>query len=641
MKTNTFKTFIEENYYDSICTRLNGFISTHPSFIREKINASVNVHHPELEDFTIEAVYIESGNDNNIEFDIVCNCNVNYEYVEYHGKYKNHDSDCMSDVWVVVHGRTSLSNLKKIYFYGAEEYVKNAIHKPLNGDMVPIIRSSEYAQYAIDIIRKYYGQDYDLTVPINIKELANKMGLEVKHLKPEFSFKKNEAIFGQIYFEKTHTQIYNKETDTMVDITIPANTIVYDPSCHSVYSFGSEAITIAHECVHYELHKKAYLFAKFINNGNISCISCMNGGKVDGIAETDVNESFMEAQANGIAPFLVMPEESFKKRAEELYKEYSSSMQDPIEFIDRMISDLRNEYRVTIPAVKKRLRELGYLRNVSVFEWDKTNKKYIDAYAYQAGSLANDETFSITFDDYQKALDNPNSQLLAVMFNKDFIFVSNHIVFNDEKYVIKDDNDDYVLTEYAKRHLDECALKFKVKNNVTLLSKKSIGTFCYLCKGIADDMSFDLLVQQDSKVLLNPNIKDLRLRHENAQKQVIRIIEDSESLSDCINKLSAIYEYIPKEFDSHGINATTYSRYVNGKVDKVDIRKAICLCHAFKFTFNVSDAFIKRFSNTGLSTDDEGKALFLVLTSMRNSKLKDINIYLTNQGFEPLAVIKE
>ena len=61
MKTNTFKTFIEENYYDSICTRLNGFISTHPSFIREKINASVNVHHPELEDFTIEAVYIDAN----------------------------------------------------------------------------------------------------------------------------------------------------------------------------------------------------------------------------------------------------------------------------------------------------------------------------------------------------------------------------------------------------------------------------------------------------------------------------------------------------------------------------------------------------------------------------------------------------
>lgn len=141
MKTNTFKTFIEENYYDSICVRLNGFISIHPSFIREKINASVNVHHPELEDFTVETVYIESGDDNKIEFDVVCNCNVNYEYVEYHGKYKNHDSDCMSGVWVVVHGRTSLSNLKKVYFYGAEEYVKNAIHKPFNGDMVPIIRS--------------------------------------------------------------------------------------------------------------------------------------------------------------------------------------------------------------------------------------------------------------------------------------------------------------------------------------------------------------------------------------------------------------------------------------------------------------------------------------------------------------------
>ena len=114
--------------------------------------------------------------------------------------------------------------------------------------MVTIIRSSEYAQYAINIIRKYYGQDYDLAVPINVKELANKIRLEVKHLKPEFSFKKNEAIFSQIYFEKTLTQIYNKETDTMVDITITTNTIAYDYSlCHSICSFGSDAIVIADE----------------------------------------------------------------------------------------------------------------------------------------------------------------------------------------------------------------------------------------------------------------------------------------------------------------------------------------------------------------------------------------------------------
>ena len=90
--------------------------------------------------------------------------------------------------------------------------------------------------------------------------------------------------------------------DAQVEVTVPANTILYDPACHFVYSYGSEEITIAHECVHYALHKKAFIFAKFITNGHISCISCVNGGTVSGIEETNENESFMESQANGIAP---------------------------------------------------------------------------------------------------------------------------------------------------------------------------------------------------------------------------------------------------------------------------------------------------------------------------------------------------
>ena len=457
MKTNTFKTFIEENYYDSICTRLNGFISTHPSFIKEKINASVNVHHPELEDFTIEAVYIESGNDNKIEFDIVCNCNVNYEYVEYHGKYKNHDSDCMSDVWVVVHGRTSLSNLKKVYFYGAEEYVKNAIHKPLNGDMVPIIRSSEYAQYAIDIIRKYYGQDYDLTVPINIKELANKMGLEVKHLKPEFSFKKNEAIFGQIYFEKTHTQIYNKETDTMVDITIPANTIVYDPNSYFMSNIEKENNnTIIHECVHFYLHRYAIKFQKIFDK-KYKWFDCDINGRANMNLGMDIN--IMEWQANALTPRILMPYKAFSEEAFKLIKEFRlKNNSDTIDILPNVIETLSNLYHVSKLSVKIRLCDIGVTEAYGCDIWCDDYK--VPDFSFEPGTCEYNETFVIPAIDAIALSSNPI--ISKMMEEQKLVYLESHLCLNSEKYIGKDLYGKKYIKYEARKKLNKFCIKMKM-----------------------------------------------------------------------------------------------------------------------------------------------------------------------------------
>lgn len=66
--------------------------------------------------------------------------------------------------------------------------------------------------------------------------------------------------------------------------------------------------------VHYALHKKAFLFSKLINDSDITYISCLNSGVVQGVAETNQNESYMEAQANGIAPYLIMPEETIQEK---------------------------------------------------------------------------------------------------------------------------------------------------------------------------------------------------------------------------------------------------------------------------------------------------------------------------------------
>ncbi len=634
-KENTFKTYVKSQYYDDLFNNIASFVEKNRWLIKELLKDDVRVSNCELDYFDVEAVYIQDKDNNKIDFDVVCNCTVNYDFTRYAKGRADHDRDAIDNVWLVVHASSEIQNLKEAKIYDVEKYEKEKKPKPLNGDMVPIIKASEYEKYAQDIIKKYYGSDYDFSKPIDIRDLAKRMGLTIKPLKSNFCFNKDKAIFAQIYFEDTIAEFYNKSAEKIVNFEVKENTILLDNAVQAVYSYGSEDVTIAHECVHFALHKKAFEFYKYINNSEIRCISCYNDGKIKGVIETNNNESFMEAQANGIAPYLVMPTEALKKTASNLYEEYRKTS-EPIQFMDRLVRDIKEKFGATILLAKKRLKDIGFLNDIGVLEWDKEKKEYITPYQYKKDSLKSDETFSITFNDYAKMVSDANNPLFKVCFDNDFFFVQNHVVYNDKKYIIKDDDGELCLTEYARTHLDECALKFKIKSNNKCFSKSNVGTFCYLCKGIADDMAFDLKLQDEDYLLNETNLKVLRENQHNAEEKVIRMIKDAPSLGSCYKELKQLYDIVPKELIDNGISETNSSRYINDKVDKIDIRKAICLCHAFKFTTRVSYVFINKYSKNGIMDDDEGRAFYHILTAMRGNSIKSINMYLEKSGIKPL-----
>ena len=51
-----------------------------------------------------------------------------------------------------------------------------------------------------------------------------------------------------------------------------------------------------------------------------------------------------------------------------------------------------------------------------------------------------------------------DSYLLLALFSGSFRFVENHLIY-DDKYLIRVENK-YILTDYARFRLDECAVKF-------------------------------------------------------------------------------------------------------------------------------------------------------------------------------------
>src|SRR5690606_3502562 len=177
-----------------------------------------------------------------------------------------------------------------------------------------------YEHYANEILEKYYYPYYPEAKHkperINTDELAKRMGLSVINT----SISKSKSIFGQIFFADSEVKLYDKVKNLNVIKRVRKNTILVDNDAAFLYSFGSRSMTIAHECVHSYYHRKAFLFAKMFNN-NLNYIQCQVDGKMKN-AKSNTTAHWMEIQATGIAPHILMPKESFESYAKILFKMY-------------------------------------------------------------------------------------------------------------------------------------------------------------------------------------------------------------------------------------------------------------------------------------------------------------------------------
>ena len=82
-----------------------------------------------------------------------------------------------------------------------------------------------------------------------------------------------------------------------------------------------------------------------------------------------------------------------------------------------------------------------------------------------------------------------NSKIVEGIIAGNYVFVENHVCLNDNKYITRDLNDKVVLTEYARKHIDECCLKFTC-NIKDLSQPTSFVTFCYLGRDCRHNFTF-------------------------------------------------------------------------------------------------------------------------------------------------------
>lgn len=621
-ESNSFQQYLMKNYGDRYREVLSQILRENPHIALQNLKDSMDrVEEWEIDSFEFKGVSIDSKGEDKILFDLTTVANILYTKFDY--KLKE-SVQKMTHSWMTVTCSAKIGDeltdlkIKNIYQY--DQYAQK---RPLNGDLIPVIGADEYEKYAREILKKYYPEALANPKKFDISKLPGKMGLRIQYV----CLSPDKSIFGRIVIDETVVKLYDYDPETGLfepkEEKIPGNTILIDINT-ALDVYGSENITVAHECVHFFLHKKAVKFAKMYNK---------DFELVDYVSKERMSEAqkWMEIQANGIAPFLALPKEVFKTKAARVVKTYVTddlSDRDRLFGMKRAILALAELFGVTKHSIKRRLLADGYREAHGIFNY--IDGKCIPPYSFKRGSLEEDETFCISFKDLVKL--HGNGSLTMATLDKDFVFVENHLVINKEKY-IESVNGELQLTDYGRTHAHECCLKFIVR-----AKKKSSNniSLAYLNRDINKDLAYDIRVSGNTSTLKDDKFPSKMKKFQKDKKEVLSAIRDMD-FKEALNYLFDFMDLSPKEvaIDS-GLSDNTIRRYLRGEA-KPDKKAFVALCLALQITGQIVDCLRSKIDVNFKPNDEYDDCLLTSIHTLFAYSPSQVNEYFESLGYEPLT----
>ena len=470
----------------------NGLFSAAENYIRENAGSldfrTSRVHRVgdlELQDATIERVYVSDLPGMKVAFDVGVELEVLIKEDDYH-----YDETDIKYPWIRISCEGDLSKaLDDWKITNVEPFdKKNAPFNSLSDALVPYIKHDDLDKAATLFLKEFYPEALEITkrgkppVWVDPKVLAERFGLKIKSQR----IREDASVFGQLYFVDTDAEMYDANTGECKMIHIDGQTIVVDPRNFLLRSLGSYNNTIIHECVHWAKHRKVFELEKLFND-DASCISCEVVGGAASSASKQATE-MMERQANQLAPRIQMPAGPFRAKANEYITKFmkETNARHEVDVMEMVITQLETAFGVSKQAAKIRLVELGFESAIGTYTF--LDGHYVKPHAFRRGSLKVNQTFSISAQDagVERFL---NQELKELTQSGDYLFIDNHFVYNAPLYVDRHENGQLILTEYARTHMDECCLVFDMK--VTSRHSVDYHTACFLNRE-QSDVTFEL-----------------------------------------------------------------------------------------------------------------------------------------------------
>ena len=223
----------------------------------------------------------------------------------------------------------------------------------------PHICEKDFDKESILFLEQYYPEALKTPMAVPILQIARqKMGLRVveRRLSEDFS------ILGQMCFTNGLAEIYDKDNDEYREVKARYGTMIIDPDTIAKRNEGCKNNTIAHECFHWHKHRDYYIAASIVDKTKTNIRSSFEQAS-QSAQSTWTDEDWMEWQAKGIAPRILMPLKPFNTTVERLIGEYSNNPSIHRKWYSLhgwVVNSLAIFFKVSKQSAEIRLDETGY-----------------------------------------------------------------------------------------------------------------------------------------------------------------------------------------------------------------------------------------------------------------------------------------
>ena len=617
-KKRLFSEFICSQHQGEICSAIENYAVENPDLFSLKIIESVS--EVECDSIDSKKIWIRNLPELSLAFDLALEADLNFTEHTH-----RRDEEEPITQWFLISGSVDFASLNdgltisEVQLYEPKFYANSDYTDSLS----PCIYEKDTERIAQNFLSQYYPEALKTACEVDVDTVVRRMGLKVetRHLSSDLH------IFGQILFEKSKTEVYLDGSDIPIMEEFCGGTILIDDRVFFLRNYGSIRHTVLHECIHWYLHRKTFLLAKFLRQAESGFKCCISGHMQSHEQSNDA--WFLEWQANKIAAKVLVPEKALKQKACQYLaeqRELFPSLAD-VYLMKNVVKMVADFFSVSVQVAQIRMLECGFSLAVGAFDY--CDGRYLKPYAFKKDSLAENETYTIGCQDLiiEKL---KNSELSSLMDNTQLIYSDSHLVLNSPKYV-----ENKKLTEYARLHLDECAIKFSSDMNG---NRKGEGFYreCILCRGFNGALkvqcTFDNLANADN--IAKAKVIKQQQRHIN---HLIDCIKRT-SFTDTLKSLMKVQKVTIEELaELSRISDRQITRLRTGESERPSLGTVVALAIGLDLPYDVSILFLETAGYSLQIYTNENILYKHFLADYCNKTVKECNQILEDNGFKALS----
>ena len=537
----------------------------------------------ELANFEIKSVRCRDDLGDSINMEVVISTDV----IELGLGTKRYEAN-RKNRWFLVTVRGDLGlKFSDITVLNTSEYYEKSFRKEsaLDQFLVPYIYSADLEEHA-DTFTLFYAEDaiYD-GYRLPVYDILRTLKLDLYYADLP------DNCFGRMYFRESKADVYVNypcigETK-LENHDIHPGTILISRDKYFLGNVGTQRLTIAHELMHWYLHKKYFMLLSLLDEEaeNMSC-EVEPCDFTEDMTMAQKAHWFAEWQANALAIRVVIPDALFVRAMHEA-REAASPYFFTGSYVEDILSRAAELFDVPQYTVKQRARQLDWDLPDGAFVY--VDGKHYSPFSFTEGILDYHQTFVIDRASHENLCKTSHEYAELVNSGK-YVYLGYVTCINDPKYIkaeICGDTVKLVLSDYAREHADECCLIFSWKSTSYWKDECEFYGQAYLSKEVTAEPYVEHTYDKDFNSKNNQKAEEIQAavaayQAELKKDNAIKLEMMQQGCNDFTTTLNyhmyrrniSIYQLAERS----ELSETTIKNYKKGSVANPPIENVMAIC---------------------------------------------------------------